>query len=341
MRAQPWQTLLFSPNPQAGSAHPGLSVPNPFSITGSAPVRPLTKIPDHLLLDLFTMPVAEPYAISEPLSTAGKVNLNYQIAPFSYIQRKTGLYAVLKSLKIPIFVGSQAAAYKSMGLMMNGLSSIRNDSLHASTKYSCNTYDVPGYPLVPGEKIFPGSTSMPGKQRTLFDINISETLKGFDDLFNAGEAFRSASEICDMFLVPDPTATDPEGTIAPSGIPTTLAATKTWWSTTGTTSPIITADNLREAPYNQIYPRITTKSNTYTVHMRVQALKQVPNRASWGTWNEATDQVVSEYRGSATIERYVDPNDPTIPDFTDPANSSKNLAPYYRWRTVAERQFIP
>ena len=31
------------------------------------------------------MPFVEPYLISEPLSTAGRVNLNYQIAPFSYI----------------------------------------------------------------------------------------------------------------------------------------------------------------------------------------------------------------------------------------------------------------
>jgi hypothetical protein len=77
--------------------------------------------------------------------------------------------------------------------------------------------------------------------------------------------------------------------------------------------------------------------------MRVQALKQNPTRASWTTWNEATDQVVSEYRGSTTIERYIDPNDTTIPDFakSDGSNYSKNLSPYYRWRTVAERQFIP
>jgi hypothetical protein len=56
---QPWQTLLFRP---AQAAHKGMSAPR-----------------DHLLLDLFWMPVAEPYAISEPFSTAGKVNLNYQI----------------------------------------------------------------------------------------------------------------------------------------------------------------------------------------------------------------------------------------------------------------------
>ena len=39
--------------------------------------------PDAEPLDLFNMPVVEPYAISEPFSTDGKVNLNYALAPFS------------------------------------------------------------------------------------------------------------------------------------------------------------------------------------------------------------------------------------------------------------------
>ena len=49
------------------------------------------------MLDLFTMPVVEPYAISEPFSTAGKINMNYQIVPFTYIDRSTGVKAVLNS----------------------------------------------------------------------------------------------------------------------------------------------------------------------------------------------------------------------------------------------------
>ena len=49
---QPWQTLLFNPVPAAGSSHAGFSTPK-----------------DHLWLDNFWMPVAEPYPISDPLST--------------------------------------------------------------------------------------------------------------------------------------------------------------------------------------------------------------------------------------------------------------------------------
>lgn len=52
-RGIPWQTLLFRPQP----GHPGWdNTPR-----------------DHLIMDLFWMPIAEPYAISEPFSTAGKL----------------------------------------------------------------------------------------------------------------------------------------------------------------------------------------------------------------------------------------------------------------------------
>src|SRR5262249_46604724 len=81
-----WKTLLFCPNP-ANATHPGRE------IAGSVP-------PDHLILDLFWMPVVEPYAINEPLSTEGKVNLNYQIMPFNYLKRTTALRAVLQSVRI-------------------------------------------------------------------------------------------------------------------------------------------------------------------------------------------------------------------------------------------------
>jgi hypothetical protein len=119
----------------------------------------------------------------------------------------------------------------------------------------------------------------------------------------------------------------------------TLSNVENWWS-----DKSFTGDNTREQPYAYLLPRLTTKSNTYTVYYRVQALKQVPagrvSNADWQRWNETTDQILSEYRGSATIERYIDSSQ-TIPDFALPANSNKNLAPYYRWRTVSQRQFVP
>jgi uncharacterized protein (TIGR02600 family) len=81
-RGKPWQTLLFRPQ---ASGHPDTGTP-----------------PDYLFMDLFWMPVVEPYAISEPFSTAGKISLNTEIVPFVYLKRQTGIYAVMKAEKIPL-----------------------------------------------------------------------------------------------------------------------------------------------------------------------------------------------------------------------------------------------
>lgn len=279
----PWRTLLFCPNPAAKSSHPGFANP-----------------PDHLFLDNFWMPTVEPYAISEPLATAGKINLNYQIAPFDYIERSTGIYAALKALKMAAIPDSLSASYR------------RDDS------------------------VLPGSSTNPTWR---YNIDVPAVVAGMkSSRFSLNDAYRSASEVCSIFLVPEKqpgaTAATPNG---PSGA-TPLQRynnTANWWD-----DKRLTGDNLRESPYDQIYSRITTKSNTYKIHMRVQALKQT-GAGGWDNWDESKDQVMSEYRGSASIERYVDPNDTSIPDFASPANYSKNLAPYYRWRTAAVTQFIP
>ncbi|MFZ4681142.1 MAG: Verru_Chthon cassette protein A [Terrimicrobiaceae bacterium] len=261
-----WQTLAFSPNP-ANSSHPGLAS------AGAA-------APDHLLLDLFWMPVAEPYPISELFSTAGKVNLNYRMMPFSYIERKTALFAAMKSTWITALTdnANNAANYKSH-VAMRG----------------------------PSEK-------------TRYAINVAETLAGFDVLFNSGRVFRSASELCEFFLVP-------QGR-------TLAETTSTFWNTNR-----LTADNAREQPYDHLYSRVTTKSNTFTVHWRVQALRKVPTSAP-GTWDESKDRMASELRGSTLVERYLDPNATNIPDYaTDTA--ALPLSNFYKWRVVSENFFQP
>ncbi len=104
----------------------------------------------------------------------------------------------------------------------------------------------------------------------------------------------------------------------------------------------MTGDNARERPYSYIYPRLTTKSNTYTVHYRVQALKK-PKGTTQGVWDEKKDKVIGEYRGSTTIERYVSPNDATIPDYpSQPSKISTDpLGKFYKWRVINTRQFAP
>jgi hypothetical protein len=62
-------------------------------------------------------------------------------------------------------------------------------------------------------------------------------------------------------------------------------------------------------------------------------------------WNEASDQVLSEYRGHTTIERYLDPEDPrfdpssTAADKIDVENAS--LEDAYRFRIIYNKRFSP
>ena len=278
---KPWQTLLFCPNSAstiAGQPHPGEASP-----------------PDHLFADLFWMPSVDPYPISERLSTAGKINLNYQIAPFTYIRRATSQFALMKAMKITALSDSYATG-TGANYKVGGASSIES----APTK------------------------------TTRYPIAIEETLKAFDQMFSQGQVFRSATALAERFLYP----------AGPSGSPLVSydaneTAIRGWWA-----DKRLTGDNYREDPYAQLYPRTTTKSNTFTVHYRVQGLKKVPGPDP-GLWTEGHDAVESEYRGSTTIERYIDPNDATLPDFADSANYGKSLGTHYRWRTVLDKQFTP
>lgn len=275
---RPWETLLFAPNPSAGSSH--------FSLQ-SGPR-------DHLILDLFHMPVVEPYAISEPFSTAGKVNLNFRMVPFRHIRRDSGLRGVFRAARIAAVSASEAGVYKGG----------RNDGMAvgASSDYR--------YPIHDGE-----------------------TLKAFEARFDAAspndQMFKSASEICDMFLYPADQA-NPTSALVPHSAGE--AAIRSWWA-----GKALTGDNMREQPYSVIYPRVTTKSNTFTVHMKVQTLAKVRG-GNPEIWDENRDKVTGEYQGSATFERFIDPNHPGLPDF---AVNGGNLDEFYQFRVLYTKEFQP
>ncbi len=255
----PWRTLLFRPDTTANGM-----------VGANAPK-------DHLLLDLFWMPVVEPYAISEPFSTAGKVNMNYQIAPFTYFQRTTALRALFRSERVAAVPPSAANSYKG--------------SAGANYRY---------------------------------EIDADETLKQFQDRFDDGQPFKSATEICELYLVP-------------KGQTYSEAGMKAYWNTNNT----LTGDNVREHPYATLYPRITTKSNVYTVHFTVQTLKQVNRGVSgdWKQWTEGADVVTGEYRGSAIVERYVDLQD-NLPDFAL-GDATDTLDSHCKLRVLMNRKFAP
>jgi uncharacterized protein (TIGR02600 family) len=283
----PWQTLLFRPAALTSASHRGLGFGN------QAPT-PTNQVADCLLLDLFNMPVVEPYAISEPLSTAGRVNMNYQILPFTYIKRSTAVQAALHTEWLTAIPNSQINA-------QNRKTGGTTSSINRNSRWPLN-----------------------------FSNNATELLKGFEDRFASGDIFRSPAEICSIPLVP---------------VGANYSSMASWW--TGYT---LTGDNSKERPYTRIYPKLTTKSNSFTVHFRVQVLKKSPATPA-DQWVEGRDIVASEYRGSTLIERYIDPNNGDLPDFATNTggNFTKypdplvryNIDTYYRFRVIQTRRFAP
>ena len=280
---QPWQTLLFRPG---YGNHKGMQKPA-----------------DHYLLDLFHMPIVEPYAISEPLSSNGRVNLNTRLAPYgyvpaagsgdpvtspAYIERTTALHGVFKGMyQMAVPQGTPEAAHSETPL----------------TGLAANS--ITRWPINPHKTIAEGIIK-----------------KNF---------FKTATEICDIDLIMDgrdlrgnPTATS------------TTSNRQTFWEQHN-----MTGDNMRERAYSHIYPRLTTKSNTFTVHVRAQSVSKRA-RKNWDTFDETDDLITGEYRGSSTIERFIDPNDDDIKDFDAVKEIDKEgstLEPYYRYRIINTKQF--
>ncbi len=274
-----WETLLFRPAPSNTQSHKGAQTPL-----------------DHYLLDFFHMPVVEPYAISEPLSTAGKININSMLAPFSYykdpdntdhgyIERYTGVESLLQGM-YQMVVPREAA---------NGAHTERPLTDNAKYRYKID-------PSLTIEKSF-----APRLKKTGY--------------------FHTASEICEVDLLTEPAGgfTDP-------------SQRDSFWENKNT----MTGDNQRERPYAHIYPRTTTKSNVFTVHIWSQSLAKSPT-SDPGVWDELKDSVTGEYRGSTTIERFIDPNDPAFKknaNYSDPGKAQVSFEPLYRYRIVNNKAFV-
>jgi uncharacterized protein (TIGR02600 family) len=270
--AVPWRTLLFRPDRSwvSGATHFGSTNP-----------------PDYLMLDWFHMPVVEPYAISEPFSTAGKINLNAQIIPFgNYVRRETSLHALLRSSRVVALSES-----------------------------------VVGLPAYSNEQYVSLAPSSP----TRYPIAIEETLtllrKRFEGTDGSGNrVYLSNAEICSVDLVP-------QGS--------TATALSTFWADKRTTG-----DNSREQPYASLLPRLTAKSNSYTVHVTAQALAPGPGVVGW---QEGKGKVLSEWRGAITIERYVDPQDARFSAGGAPnlLSGTQPVGPYFRFRVLGTKRFEP
>jgi hypothetical protein len=125
---------------------------------------------------------------------------------------------------------------------------------------------------------------------------------------------------------------------APTGSPPVYKDTAAQTAWYGNAFGLV-GDNTREKPYADIYSRITTKSNSFTVYYRVQTLKNPPTSAA-ASWTEGQGAILGDYRGSTTLERYIDPNDKTIPDYTADITAA-NLESHYKWRVVENNRFSP
>lgn len=321
---RPWQTLLFRPYARshaskAKAKHPGNYNPR-----------------DHYLLDLFTMPVVEPYAISEPLSTAGKINLNYQIMPFTNIRRATGLHALMK--------GEFVTAIPN------------NDDVNNAKGFRSSTNA--DWSNGKGDQFY-DETSNGGSKFWHRPINIGATLGQFDQKFNMASRpsihsasysglFRSPTQICEMHLIPDVSAGissggENVGSIgsiqSDSSAASVDTAMQTFWVNH---SP--TGDNTRERPYSNLYARVTTRTNTFRVHVRAQMIRKARSVAA-SKFDPDKDTIVSEYRGSTLLERFIDPTDATIalPDYGGSANPATEvpLEKFYQFRTLESKRFSP
>lgn len=353
----PWRTLLFRPfvQPPSGSTnHPGS--PN---YGNAGPTFSGVNPADHYLMDLFWMPIVEPYAISEPFSTAGKVNLNYQMVPFnSYIKRATGLYAVMKGEILQAYPSEDSQRiHKNPDGVSNVQSGKGYGEYYMVAKYSDDSART-------GANFYTENTGVASKLKywhRQIDMEsrsgrgaAASTLAQFDDRFDFNSStpagahglFRTASQICEIHLVPKKIlGTAPAKQVVASssvtdGSDESPTSPYSWRNMGQFWNPrSVTGENLRERPYASIYGKVTTQSNTYRVHYRAQAVRKARS-LSPNTVNFDSDSITSDYRGSALIERRVDPEDPRLPDFaTDPAATS--LDDFYSFRVLENKRFTP
>lgn len=294
-----WRTLLFRPQVE------GKGIPrHPGGGTSSLPA-------DHLLLDLFWMPVVEPWMISEKFSTRGKVNLNHQILPFRHVERNTALRGILESETLLCVPNQWARDHKA------------NFGRGRGYHWRDNPYGGTLQQISLRAAILPDATL----------DTWWETFENPDQ----PTLFRTASEICDLPLIPGP----PGGEKAAfSKLGSYTPTAKQLADGTYHSDHRLVGDDARERPYANLYSRLTTRSNAYCVHVRAQRIRQTgsPDRTDFAGWDETNDVILSEHRGHRIIERYLDFEQEPVPDFAT-CPDPDSLERYYRYRIVRSEKF--
>ncbi len=136
------------------------------------------------------------------------------------------------------------------------------------------------------------------------------------NVFEQGQVFLTASQICEQFLVPEGLA----GEVSDAD----MAA---FWS-----RHRLTGDNTRERPYAHLYSRLTTRSNSYRVHFIAQTLVKARSTAP-DRFDPVRDRVTATCRGSAVLRRQLDLSHPALPeDFA--GVEALPLDRFYHWKVA-------
>jgi uncharacterized protein (TIGR02600 family) len=312
----PFRTLLFRPATTSvtGKIHTG----GPASATND----PATDPADHYLLDLFWMPVVEPYAISNNYATAGKININYHILPFLYIQRATGIYAALKGEKV------------------TALSHKITNKTDGSGRVTADVDNTLSYKNVKDGRPFPNKFWTEDEMPVHLPIDIFQTVNQMNDFaLNINGAFRTASQFCEIHLIPFlPTVGDRIVYNLGQNVGF-FGEMSGFWN-----NHRLTGDNLKERPYANIYQKITNRSNTYRVHFIAQSIRKAKSLAP-NQFSSGSDQITGEFKGSALFERYLQVTNGNVdyPDYAaapDPT-ALPSMETLYRYRTIEMKQFVP
>lgn len=165
-------------------------------------------------------------------------------------------------------------------------------------------------------------------------LDVDAVLAQMDDRLGAGRLFTSVGQFCEIHLPPQPQSAhgDPAGFVNTSR-PVADRMADFWSHYRGT------ADNLRERPYANLVPRMETRSNSWTVHCRVQVIR-LPRGADPARVTADEVRVLGEYRGSMVVERFIDPDDPALPDHAAQP-SAPSLDTLHQFRIHSARRFAP
>ncbi|MEN3941581.1 Verru_Chthon cassette protein A [Prosthecobacter sp. SYSU 5D2] len=333
-----WTNLLFRPYVQYPTGATGAG-------SDAAPRHPGQETPpDHYLLDLFWMPTVEPYAISEPLSTAGKINLNYQMMPFTHIRRATALHAAMKGEWMQAMPNADYENSKSVKANWGPQGAtppvFRDESRDNNFWHRSIAVDR-----------FRPESELWWQQNA--NERVQATLRQFEERFNfgltggnlpdgyRGGLFRTASQICEVHLIPNRTGASASGlNVTASDVAnyvTRNTAMAQFWG-----EHCSTGDNTRERPYANLYAKLTTRSNTFKVHVRAQSIRKALRSVAANTFNPEVDEMSAEFRGSFLLERYIDQSDLAGLDYaTSNPFSLKALESYYRFRVIESKRFAP